>query len=184
MSIKVTNNSKLVLKGLEELKKKAVNTQSLMLQIAEDMKTKTDMRFRHSKDPNCVMWEPLKESTVSRRRKGSSKPLVDTGELRGSISSKATKDAAIVGTNKEYAAMQNFGAKRGELGITPVEETVRAHKRRRRKTNEMADVRQHRRTRRVASPWDDVPARRFIGFSNNQRRDYATLIKKYLKGDK
>ena len=100
MSIKVTNNSKLVLKGLEELKKKAVNTQSLMLQIAEDMKSKTDMRFRHSKDPNGVAWEPLKESTVSRRRKGSSKPLVDTGELRGSISSKATKDAAIVGTNK------------------------------------------------------------------------------------
>ena len=99
MSIKVTDNSKLVLKGLEELKKKAVNTQSLMLQIAEDMKTKTDMRFRHSKDPNGVMWEPLKESTVSRRRKGSSKPLVDTGELRGSISSKATKDASIVGTN-------------------------------------------------------------------------------------
>lgn len=182
MSIKVTDNSKLVLKGLEELKKKAVNTQSLMLQIAEDMKTKTDMRFRHSKDPNGVMWEPLKESTVSRRRKGSSKPLVDTGELRGSISSKATKDAAIVGTNKEYAAFQNFGAKKGEFGSKLVDETVREHQRRRRGRTET--VRQHRRTRRVESPWGDVPSRKFIGFSNNQVKYYAALINKHLKGDK
>lgn len=182
MSIKVTDNSKLVLKGLEELKKKAVNTQSLMLQIAEDMKTKTDMRFRHSKDPNGVMWEPLKESTVSRRRKGSSKPLVDTGELRGSISSKATKDAAIVGTNKEYATFQNYGAKKGEFGSKLVDENVREHQRRRRGRTET--VRQHRRTRRVESPWGNVPGRRFIGFSNNQVKHYAALINKYLKGDK
>ncbi len=108
MSIKVTNNSKLVLKGLEELKKKAVNTQSLMLQIAEDMKTKTDMRFRHSKDPNGVAWEPLKESTVSRRRKGSSKPLVDTGELRGSISSKILENLEEVSVVKLLRMLQSW----------------------------------------------------------------------------
>ena len=187
MSIKVTDNSKIFIKGLEKLRLKAINTKPLMLQIAEDMKSKVNMRFRHSKDPNGIAGEPLKETTIARRKNNSSKPLIDNGTkggLMGSIHSEFTDNVAIVGTDKVYAAMQNFGAKRGELGITSVEETVRAHQRRRRKTNEMADVRQHRRTRRVASPWGDVPARRFIGFSNNQRRDYATLIKKYLKGDK
>lgn len=182
--IKIKDNSKIFIKGLDKKIVKTTNTQPLMLKIAEDMKTKVDMRFRLSKDPNGIQWESLKENTISRRKKNSSKPLVDTGELRGSINSKATKDTAIVGTNKEYAAMQNFGAKRGELGNTEVEETVREHQRKRRKTSEMSTVRQHRRTRRVASPWGNVPARRFIGFSSNQKRIYASMIKKFLKGEK
>lgn len=168
MTLKVTDNSKIVIKGLEKLRAKAINTKPLMLQIAEDMKTKVDMRFRHSKNANGVMWDPLKESTVSKRRKGSSKPLIDTGELRSSINSKATDNVAIVGTNKEYAAMQNFGAKKGDLGSKLVDETVREHQRR----------------RRVESPWGNVPARRFIGFSKNQVKHYAALINKHLKGDK
>ena len=35
----------------------------------------------------------------------------------GSIHSEFTDNIAIVGTDKVYAAIQNFGAKRGELGI-------------------------------------------------------------------
>ena len=185
MSIKVTDNSKIFIKGLEKLKLKAINTKPLMLQIAEDMKSKVNMRFRHSKDPNGVAWEPLKETTIARRKNNSSKPLIDNGTkggLMGSIHSEFTDNVAIVGTDKVYAAMQNFGAKRGEFGSKLVDETVREHQRRRRGRTET--VRQHRRTRRVESPWGNVPGRTFIGFSNNQRRDYATLIKKYLKGDK
>lgn len=196
MTVKFTSNSKLFLKGLDKLKERAVNTAPLMFKIANDMKSKVDMRFRHSKDPNGVAWEPLKESTIERRRnsdpknkkksggKALAKPLIDNGDLRKSIHAKYNSVVAIAGTNLKYAAMQNYGAKRGELGITPVEETVRAHQRRRRKTNEMADVRQHRRTRRVASPWGDVPARPFIGFSNNQIKQYAAMINKHLKGEK
>lgn len=180
--IKIKDNSKIFIKGLDKKIVKTTNTQPLMLKIAEDMKTKVDMRFRLSKDPNGNSWESLSESTISNRRKNSSKPLVDTGALRASINSKATKDTAIVGTNKEYAAMQNFGAEKEEFGTKLVDETVREHTRRRLGRTET--VRQHRRTRRVASPWGNVPARRFIGFSSNQKRIYASMIKKFLKGEK
>lgn len=180
--IKVVNNSAIVIKGLEKLAKNSIDTRSLMLEIAEDMKTKVDFRFRQTKNPNGEAWALLSPVTVAMRRGGSGKPLNDTGELKASITSKATRTAAIVGTNKEYAAYQNFAVKKGELGTTEVTETVREHTRRRRGRTER--VRQHTRTRNVSSPWGDKPAREFIGFSRNQVLNYRKMINNYLKGGK
>lgn len=180
--IKVVNNSAIVIKGLEKLAKNSIDTRPLMLNIAEDMKTKVDFRFRQTKNPNGEAWESLSPVTIARRRGGSSKPLNDTGELRASITSKATSTTAVVGTNKEYAAYQNFAVKKGELGTTEVTETVKEHTRKRRGRTER--VRQHTRRREVSSPWGDKPAREFIGFSNNQIKSYTTMIRKYLKTGK
>lgn len=179
--IKVVNNSAIVIKGLEKLAKNSIDTRSLMLEIAEDMKTKVDFRFRQTKNPNGEAWALLSPVTVAMRR-GGSKPLNDTGELKASITSKATRTAAIVGTNKEYAAYQNFAVKKGELGTTEVTETVREHTRRRRGRTER--VRQHTRRREVSSPWGDKPAREFIGFSRNQVLNYRKMINNFLKGGK
>lgn len=178
----VVNNGKVVLKGLEKLNINSEKTLPLMRYIAGDMKTKVDFRFRLSKNPNGEAWAPLSLVTISTRRNGSNKPLVDTGELRASITSKVTPTIAVVGTNKEYAAYQNFAVKKGELGTTEVTETVREHTRRRRGRTER--VRQHTRKREVSSPWGDKPAREFIGFSNNQKIAYAAIIRKYLKTGK
>lgn len=180
MNVKFKSNSSIVIKGMEKLKNASIKTQSLMLEIAEDMKSKVDMRFRQSKTPEGEQWEPLKESTISRRRKGSSKPLSDTGALKGSINSKATAKTAIVGTNKKYAAYQQYAVAKGELGETDVEEIVREHIRKRRGRAEK--VRTHTRKRKIATPWGDKPGRAFIGFSSSQRRLYAKKIKEYLKG--
>ena len=180
--IKVVNNSAIVIKGLEKLAKNSIDTRPLMLEIAEDMKTKVDFRFRQTKNPTGEAWAPLSPVTIARRRGGSSKPLNDTGELKASITSKATRTTAIVGTNKEYAAYQNFAVKKGELGTTEVIETVREHTRRRRGRTE--NVKQHTRKRKVSSPWGDKPAREFIGFSNNQKIAYTATIRKYLRTGK
>ena len=180
--MKVINNSAIVIKGLEKLEKNSVDTKKLMLEIAEDMKTKVEFRFKQSKDPNGNPWEPLSETTISHRRKRSSKPLSDTGELRASITSKATKTLAIVGTNKKYAATQNFGANKEEFGTTQIKETVREHTRRRRGKTET--VRSHTRRRTISSPWGDIPAREFIGFSSNQKKTYTVVIRKYLRTGK
>lgn len=178
----ITNNHKLILKGLENLKLNAEKTLPLMRYIAEDMKTKVDFRFKQSKNPNGEAWAPLSLVTIAMRRNGSNKPLVDTGELRASITSKITPTVAVVGTNKEYAAYQNFAVKKGGLGITEVTEIVKEHTRRRRGRSE--NVRQHTRTRNVSSPWGDKPAREFIGFSENQKLLYASKVRKYLKTGK
>lgn len=176
----VMNNGKVVLKGMERLNINAEKTLPLMRYIAGDMNTKVDFRFRLSKDPNGETWKPLSEITI--RKKGSSKQLKDGGYLRSSIEAKSTSDTAIVGTNKKYAATQNFGAKRGELGTTQIKETVREHTRRRRERTET--VRTHTRNRNINSPWGDIPAREFIGFSWNQKKTYTAVIRKYLRTGK
>lgn len=176
----VNDNSKIVLKGLKNLKISKEQTKKLMMAISEDMKTKVDFRFKQSKDPNGKPWKPLSEITI--RKKGSSKQLEDGGYLRDSIDAKSTSDTAIVGTNKEYATTQNFGAKKGEFGTTQIKETVREHTRRRRGRTET--VRAHTRRRVISSPWGSIPARQFIGFSNNQKNKYASYIRGYLLNKK
>lgn len=58
-------------------------------------------------------WQKLAESTVAQRRKGKGrggiKPLIDTGTLRRSISSKTNLTSAEVGTNAVQAKRQHFG---------------------------------------------------------------------------
>ena len=65
-------------------------------------------------------WPPLSPRTVAKRRKGSSKPLIDTGRLMASIGNVAkegvfqvTERSVRVGTNVIYAAIQNFGGRAG-----------------------------------------------------------------------
>jgi phage gpG-like protein len=56
-------------------------------------------------------WKPLKPATI--RRKGSSKPLIDTGKLRASITHRVDNHTAKVGLFGEEAligAVHEFGA--------------------------------------------------------------------------
>lgn len=54
-------------------------------------------------------WAPLAASTVA--RKGHNRPLIDTGELRKSISFRAVKSAMVVhiGTDLKYAEYTEYG---------------------------------------------------------------------------
>ena len=54
-------------------------------------------------------WQPLKPSTIKRRRKGSARILQDTGRLRMSISGYSDNKRAVVGTNLMYARMHQEG---------------------------------------------------------------------------
>lgn len=74
--------------------------------------------FRDSVTPEGKAWLPLAESTVKRRRKGSDKPLIDTGILKNSVYSRADSKSIVFGTNVPYAAAQNFGASIKRVGIT------------------------------------------------------------------
>ena len=69
--------------------------------------------FEKAVSPEGYKWEALKPSTIARRRKGSSKPLQDTGMLRSSIQPKSEGTNSIVYTRMVYAAIQNYGGKAG-----------------------------------------------------------------------
>ncbi len=77
-----------------------------------------NLSFRNSESPHGDKWPVLSETTIRQRRKGSSKPLIDTGVLMNSYQVSdvysTTSGAAIdVGSNMEYAAIHNFGGMAG-----------------------------------------------------------------------
>lgn len=80
---------------------------------AESLRTSIDSGFRASQDPWGGGWKPLAPATIARRRKGSSKPLVDTRALRRSVHARATRQSVFFGVSgaaATYAPTHQMGA--------------------------------------------------------------------------
>jgi phage virion morphogenesis protein len=165
---------------LDEKTSRSKDLKPIMKKISGDMQTKVDMRFRNTIGPDGKKWAELSEATISRRKGGSSKPLNDSGDLKQSIHGKYDSDYAVVGTNKSYAAYQQFPASKGENGTETVTETVKKHSRRTR-SGKKTTVRSHKRTRTFENPWGDKPGRPFLGFSENQKTKYKRWIKNFIQ---
>jgi hypothetical protein len=57
-------------------------------------------------------WPPLKAATIA-RKDGVNSPLLDTGEMRDSITWNADRDEGYVGSNDKVLIYQEFGTSRG-----------------------------------------------------------------------
>src|SRR5690606_20982611 len=81
-------------------------TRPLLRTIGNLMVNDARMNFRMSRGPDGQRWAPLK------LRDG--KPLLDTGRLRNSITSRLVyaggENSVEIGTNVKYAPVQQFGA--------------------------------------------------------------------------
>lgn len=168
--IKFMNNAQII-KGFNSKTEKIKDCSEVMRDIAEDMRSEVQKRFRNEKSPDGEKWEQSK-----RAKEEGGKTLSKTGRLKGSITGKSGKDYAVSGTNTKYASTHNEGVKKGEGGT--VEANVRKHTRKTRggETN----VKAHTRTQIV--PWGDIPQRQFLGFGKSQKARYKKWIKEYLKG--
>ena len=60
----------------------------------------------------AFQWPPLKPETVARKAGGDT-PLLETGELRDSITHESDERRAIVGTTSLIGRFQEFGTSRG-----------------------------------------------------------------------
>ena len=108
-------------------------------------------------------WAPLK------LRDG--QPLRDTGRLMNSISAQPVGDRTVlVGTNVVYAAVHNFGAKKGAFGTVACQ--VKAHKR------GSSTVRAH--TRNAKIPWGDIPQREFMVIPDEEIEDIQDLLQNWI----
>lgn len=106
-------------------------------------------------------WRPLSETTLAiKRRQGKPIPpqilVVSQGGLAASINKKVSKDHVEVYASKEYAAMQQFGAKKGQFGVQEV--LFAAHSRY--IAGKKRPVKAHK--RKVKVPFGNVPARPFM----------------------
>jgi len=121
--------------------------------VGEQLLNSTRERFRSQRAPDGAPWAPL--SPAYRARKPKHKDLILTlnGYLRGTLAKRADKDSLRIGTPMIYGAVHQFGATRGAFGRTRYG---------------------------VPVPWGDIPARPFLGLSDDDRNDLLDALNEYL----
>lgn len=110
------------------------------------------LRFVDGAGPDGSPWDPLSSTTIARRRQGSSVPLRDTGRLMNSITHNVSNGSLSVGTNVVYGPTHQFGAKKGAYG----------------------------KSRRGPIPWGDIPARPFLGVSDDDLAEIRQIVEIFL----
>lgn len=118
--------------ALQRLQQRLSDMTPVMRAIATALEAQVEKRFETATDPAGRPWKPLAPSTLSawldrgkgnrkkdgsltqrgRERLSSRKPLYDTGDLLGSLTSSASRSEARVGFGVPYAAYHEFGTKR------------------------------------------------------------------------
>lgn len=163
-----------VLAALDRLAKRAGDLSPALRQIGEDMVASTRQRFASGTAPDGARWAPNSPVTLLRylgsadwpkglfgKRDGKltskgvgmalgKKPLVDSGTLASTINYRIADSGRVllVGSPQKYAAVQQFGARRGSLG--------------------------------KGAPWGDIPARPFLGISEDDRRNILEVVAQFL----
>lgn len=186
--IEVKVNNAEVLAALERLSKAAANPRPALVTIGERLVQSTKARFDTGTAPDGSKWKPNSQVTYLRQlvdSKGGDldklhlnkykegdhrygkinaegkrtimgkRPLVASRQLGyHSISKDVVGNYLYVGSSAEYAATQQFGAKQGAFG---------------------RDKRNH------PLPWGDIPARPFLGVSDEDASEILSVVSDYLR---
>ena len=158
---------------LTRIQRRMADLTPAMRIIGETVRTSVIRNFEVGGRPP---WKPLSPVTLARRK--GKKILMRqgfAGGLAGSIHWKAYSDRAVIGTNKIYAAVHQFGARKGSFGLVTF--TVREHLRRTR-SGKKVRVREHKRT--AALPWGNIPARPFLGVRRSDWEEIQEIIVEHL----
>ena len=140
----------------------------LMLEVVEDA-------FANERDPvTGTPWQPLKPATQQQRaRHGhTGKILQVTGSLATSIQAEAGDDYALVGTNKSYAAVHQFGFSGAQ--------SVSAHNRQVSKVFGKRLPHAVHQAVKAHSRQQNIPARPFLGMSQSDEQRIKDKVQDYL----
>ena len=152
--ITLTIDDAAVRQHLGQLIRALTDPRPALREIGEDMVRTTQERFQpgQKRAPDGTRW--ARNSDVTIARKGRNNPLYQEGDLQRLIRYQLLGANVLeVGTNRKYAAVQQFGQPKGASG----------------------------RTRRGAPiPWGDIPARPFIGLSDQDADDAVRVLRSYL----
>lgn len=95
--------------ALERLQHVGGNMKLVYKDIGEYLEQSTKARFDAEVDPDGRPWEPLAQATLKRKRANTI--LQEKGYLKGLIRYKETSDKLLVGSDRVYAAIHQFGGK-------------------------------------------------------------------------
>ncbi|PIF52765.1 phage virion morphogenesis protein [Pseudomonas sp. 29] len=101
---------------LSQIENAIGNLTPLMQSIAAELASQTEENFEHEGRPE---WPELSDVTTEKRAKRGHWPgqmlQVSAAGLAASITTHATDSSAMVGSNKPYAAMMQFGGDRADF---------------------------------------------------------------------
>ena len=164
---------------LGKIQRRTQNLTPAMNIIGQIVRTSIVRNFEKAGRPK--KWKKHSKTTENRRGKGAS-ILRAENHLMNSIHPKAHKNSVVIGTNRIYAAVQHFGAKKGEFGTFSITQQVKEHVR---KINGKSQkVRAHNRTRKMSVPWGDIPARPFMMVQKEDWDEIRAALSDYITGEK
>ncbi len=129
------------------------NLTPLFQDIGEYLVRSTKERFNTQTDPSGKPWAPLSEEYRARKKQNRDKILTLSRDLGGSVAFRAARDHVDVGTRPIYSGTHQFGAAKGSFGSTSKGSPI---------------------------PWGDIPARPFLGLSDEDEREITLIVVDYL----
>lgn len=101
--------------GLQDLLARIKDVPRALDEVGASVVTETQMRFEAQRDPKGAAWQALAPSTIARRTAGkASKILRETGDnLYDTLTHRVEPDAVLVGVNRAWAAIHQFGGRAG-----------------------------------------------------------------------
>ena len=144
--------------ALNRLARAVTDMTPVMQDIGEELVASTRERFIAGVSPEGAAWAPKSQTTIDaykrRRQRVDPRPLWGpSGDLNSLFSAHANPDGVIWGTNVLYAAVMHFGAAKGALGRT---------------------------SRGGPVPWGTIPARPFLGVSDEDRTGILAALDDWL----
>lgn len=175
--------------GLTRLAQLGQNMTPLTRDLAEILKGGVDRAFADEVDPATgEQWHPLSPTTLARRAKAghTGKMLQVSGQLAASVQTEYGPHHAAVGTNKVYAATQQFGAKKGSFGTAKRGTRGQGRRNARNYTARGGQTVGGWLSGRAQGgtmplPWGDIPARPFLGVGAPERAEIAESLSRAVR---
>jgi len=153
--IRIEIDDEQALRALQRAAAAGRDLSPLMRDIAGVIEDAIERAFQTQSDPETgEPWAPLAEST--KKQRSGSEPfaiLQDSSSLVQSIRSDFDASSAEAGVAEIYGVTHQFGAEKGEFGDT---------------------------RHGVPIPWGDIPARPFLGLSDEDENEILDLVSAYL----
>ncbi|MGJ8523021.1 hypothetical protein R84981_001714 [Carnimonas sp. R-84981] len=150
-TIHVDLNEQQLAETVGQLEQRLADLSTPLRDIGEMLLLSTDDRFRSQVSPDGRPWAPLSPTTLARKKGG--RILRERGFLQDTIRYQVNNNELAIGTDRVYGAVHQFGQKKGASG---------------------------RNKRGSPIPWGDIPARPFLGLSNDDRDEIVEIIRDYL----
>lgn len=143
-----------------------------MDEIGDNMVRATQDRMQAGISPDGTPFAPRSAVTLARYaaqgKKYGPKPLWLTGTMRQNIAHAAGSDHVSWGSNAIQAAVMHFGAEQGEFGAAMGR--TKPSKKRTKSQDYFTPI-----------PWGRIPARPFIGLSEQDRGDILAIVSEWLE---